>query len=81
MAFTNEREAALVQQLAAQARTRRITQAQIAAHVGVGREAVSGWFNGHHPMPLPALLGACELMGLELSELIRLAHAQAGEEF
>lgn len=79
--FHSEREAALVQQLAAVARARKHTQAELAEVAGVGRPALSAWFNGHAPMPIPALVAICDHIGLPPDALVRMAQAQVGHEF
>lgn len=79
--FASDKEAALVQQLAAQVRAKRITQAELAKAVGISREAVSAYFNGKRSIPLPVLLAACEQVGVELGTLVRMAEAQVGEQF
>ena len=57
---------------------RKMTQAELAGQVGVGREAVNDYLNGKRKMPFPTFVRIADALGFTPAGLAAAAEARIG---
>jgi transcriptional regulator with XRE-family HTH domain len=57
---------------------RKMTQAELAGQVGIGREAVNDYLNGKRKMPFPTFVRIADVLGFTPAELASVAEKRIG---
>jgi plasmid maintenance system antidote protein VapI len=69
-------EAAVATEVRVELAVQRMSQKALAEAVGVGREALNNYLNGHRDMPMPVFIRIAEALGLTAQELMQRAEAR-----